>query len=293
MLNGGERNSKFLNSYILFFYFMLEKFQKNGKYLMLALDHRGSFKKYVRKENPEAVSDAEIVSAKKLIIDALYDDMSGVLIDPDWGLPAYQEKEKPFLLCIEKTGYSESAGERTTELQYSAEELADLGASGVKLLLYFNPAASNVNEQLATAKDVADQCDEVGLPLFLEIVTYGEEAKIDKGSVIVRSIEMLLDNDIVPAVFKLEYPESPEACAAVSDMLALRKIPWILLTGGEDYDTFKERLIVAVKHGAVGFLAGRAIWQEMAGFTDEASRIKFINEVARNRFKDICEIAGN
>ena len=271
---------------------MLEKFQKNGKYLMLALDHRGSFKKYVRKDNPEMVSDAEIISAKKLIIDALYDDMSGVLVDPNWGLPAYQGREKPFLLCIEKTGYSESAGERTTELQYTAEELADLGASGVKLLLYFNPIASNVNEQLETAKKVAAQCSEVGLPYFLEIVTYGEEAKIDRGSVIIKSIGMLLDFNVKPDVFKLEFPESPEACSTISEMLAPKKIPWILLTGGEDYDTFRERLIIAVKHGAVGFLAGRAIWQEMADFTDEASRAKFINEVATKRFKDICEIAA-
>ena len=66
-------------------------------------------------------------------------------------------------------------------------------------------------------------------------------------------------------------------------------MPWILLTRGEPYDVFKEQLKTAIDAGAQGFLAGRAIWQEMANYTGEA-RKDFLQTIARNRFAEICNI---
>jgi tagatose-1,6-bisphosphate aldolase len=64
-------------------------FTKNGKYLMLALDHRGSFKKLINPINPEEVDHFNAVEAKKAIIEAVFNQMSGVLLDTDYGLEAY------------------------------------------------------------------------------------------------------------------------------------------------------------------------------------------------------------
>ncbi|MDD2758016.1 MAG: DUF2090 domain-containing protein [Patescibacteria group bacterium] len=269
---------------------MLADFQKDGKYLMLALDHRGSFKKYVNKNNPEAVTDADIAGVKKMIIDAVYEDMSGVLIDPDWGLPAYAEREKPFLLCAEKTGYTDNEGERLTELQYSVEELKALGARGIKLFLYYNPAAVNRSAQIATAKKVLADCRTAGLPLFLEFVTYGNETLgKTRSEWVLKTVQEFLEAAVVADVFKLEYPGDAESCAKVTGMLG--KTPWILLTRGEPYEVFKKQLQSAIDAGAVGFLAGRAIWQEIAEYTDDAGRREFLNNVAKKRFNEICAIA--
>lgn len=269
----------------------LEKFRINGKFLMLALDHRGSFKKFVNKADPESVSDEEMVKVKKMIIDSVAEDMSGVLVDPKWGLPAYTDRTKPFLLCTEKTGYVETGGDRTTEIEYAPSDLKKMGASGVKLLLYMNPDAANCGMQMATAKKSIDDSHAAGLPLFLEFVTYGnEEAGKPRSEWVLRSVEMFLKAGIIPDVFKLEFPGDAKSCKKITGML--KDKPWILLTRGEPYEVFVEQLKTAVAAGAVGFLAGRAIWQEVADFSGDAGRRKFLKEVSAGRFKEICGIAA-
>ncbi len=258
---------------------------------MLALDHRGSFKKFINKSDPESVTDEEIIKVKKMIIDATRDDFSGVLVDPDLGLKAFENPDKPYLLCIEKTGYSEEKGERTTQLEYTVEQLKEKGASGVKILLYFNPEASNCSAQLETARIVLNDCRALDMPLFLEIVTYGNEAIAkDRSEWVLRSVDDFLRENIVPDVFKLEYPGDAIACKKITSMLG--RTPWILLTRGEPYEVFLEQLMTAYANGAVGFLAGRAIWQEVANYEDDDERERFLNTIASERFKEICDVVA-
>lgn len=258
---------------------------------MLALDHRGSFKKFINKSSPDSVTDEEMIKVKKMIIDATRDDFSGVLIDPEWGLPAYESPEKPYLLCLEKTGYTEEKGERTTEIEYTVEQLKEMGADGAKILLYFNPEASNCAVQLDTAAKVLAQSKSAGIPLFLEIVTYGNEgAAKTRSEWVLRSVEAFQKAGVVPDVFKLEYPGDDESCKKISSMLGAT--PWILLTRGEPYDVFVEQLGSAARNGAAGFLAGRAIWQEIANYDNDEDRKRFLDTVARERFQEICEIVA-
>lgn len=305
-------------------------FQKNGRYLMLALDHRGSFKKNVNKKNPEATTDAEIIGVKSMIIGAVNEFMSGVLIDPTWGLPAYRKvfssatpssspswKEgevvatpsaregvggagaKPYLLCLEKTGYTEKQGERLNELQYTGAELKKWGASGAKLLIYSNPGdAETTKKQIATSKKALEEAHKNGLPLFLEFVTYGnEELGKSRSEWVLNSLKMYIEAGVVPDVWKLEYPASSagrpgdlDSCKKITSMVG--KTPWILLTRGESFDVFRAQLKDAAAAGAVGFLAGRALWQEIADYTDEKSRKKFLDKVVRKRFKEINKIVA-
>ena len=269
----------------------LKQFTNNNRFLMLALDHRGSFKKYIS-QNPEAVTDGDVVKAKRMIIGSLTDLFSGVLIDPAFvkttaGKPSYADK--PYLLCLEKTGYVENDSERITELEYTAEQLKALGASGTKLLLYFNPEAKNCEVQMATAKEALADSHRNDLPFFLEIVTYGNEAA-GKGRAewVKRSVKMLLANSIVPDVWKLEFPDDLESCQEVTKLA--QETPWILLTRGESFDVFKEQLRVAVAAGAVGFLAGRALWQEFGQYPDEVSQNEFLIDLVRPRFEEISRI---
>lgn len=267
-----------------------EMFKKNGKYLMLALDHRDSFKKFVNPVDPDSVTDKDLIENKAAIIEATENDFSGVLLDPDWGVPAYRSKSKPYLLCLEKTGYVEDGHDRLTQLEYTAKQLKDWGASGVKLLLYFNPLAHDCADQLEVAKIAIQDARVNHLPLFLEIVTYGnEELGKTRGEWVINSLQQFLDNNIIPEVFKLEYPGDEATCRKITTML--HKTPWILLTRGEPYAVFKEQLRIAIKAGASGFLAGRAVWQEMKDYPDFNMRKEFLNTEAKKRFAEICAIA--
>lgn len=269
----------------------LSNFAKKGKYLMLALDHRGSFKKYVNKNNPDAASDREITNVKTLIIKASDQLMSGILIDPVWGLPAYKKSKvkKPYLLCLEKTGYVEDKGERITELQYTASQIKKWGASGTKLLVYFNPEAQSCHKQLEVSRAAFEDSHKNNLPLFLEIVTYGNEEKgKSRSEWVLRSLEAFIKANIRPDVFKLEYPDNAASCRKITKMLG--RTPWILLTRGETFDVFQKQLKDAIAAGAVGFLAGRALWQEIGDCQDIQSRLKFVKTI-KKRFQALAKIA--
>jgi tagatose-1,6-bisphosphate aldolase len=267
----------------------ISPFQKNNKILMLALDQRGSFRRLLNPENTLDIEEDEAIEAKKEIIRHLIQLPSGILLDTQYGLPAYMELDlpepKPFLLAAEKTGYKESGDERVTEILHTAEELRDYGAAGVKLLVYYNKDARTSLDQIQTSKEVLDDAHSVNLPLFLEIVHYQQEPNVPE------TVQTFLDAGVKPDVFKLEYPGSAEECKAVTELLQKHKIPWIILTAGVDYDVFEERLEVAIGNGCNGFLAGRAIWKDWFLLEDPKEKEKFLKEEMAQRFQKICDIA--
>ena len=269
----------------------LSKFTKDGKFLMLALDHRGSFKKLMNPQDSESVTDEDIISLKNEIIEALKDQFSALLIDETWGLEACHEvcQIKPFLLPLEKTGYTDESGERITELEYSVQQLKDMGANGAKLLLYFSPDTKSVSKQLEIARDVMKDCRQARLPFFLEVVTYQliHDRNIVDANLVINSVRKFIDNGIVPDVWKLEYPGSLEACQELSNLVG--NTPWILLTGGKSFEEFKPELENAIRGGASGFLAGRALWQEICTMEGNEKQ-KFLRETLSSRFAQISEI---
>ncbi|MDO8429319.1 MAG: DUF2090 domain-containing protein [Candidatus Daviesbacteria bacterium] len=267
----------------------LDQFKKDDKFLMLALDHRGSFKKLINSEDPESVSYEAVSSLKGEIIKSVEDQFSAVLLDQEYGLAAF-DKSKPFLLPLEKSGYTDQAGERLTEIGYKVSDLKNDGASGAKILLYFNPHLKTAKTQLETARQVLDECKQNNFPLFLEIVTYvsgSEDIKPLRAGLVLDSVRIFIESGIIPDVWKLEYPGNFEACREISKLVG--DTPWILLTRGDSFETFSEELKEAIRAGAKGFLAGRALWQEVGGLEGEA-KDKFLKEVLPTRFSEISKI---
>ncbi|KKQ08728.1 MAG: Tagatose-bisphosphate aldolase [Candidatus Daviesbacteria bacterium GW2011_GWA1_36_8] len=266
---------------------------------MLAFDHRGSFKKMMNPSDPEVVSDAEAIELKKKIIDSLREKFSAVLIDQDIGFKAYEPKDKPFLLPVEKSGYEKQGKERITDLEYSLDSLINNGASGAKILIWFNPYAESAQIQIETCKKLIEECKQKDFPFFLEIRTYDGENEADKMSeperekINIDSLKMFLRHKVYPDVYKLEYPGSAIACQTFTAALALeeKQIPWIMLTMGASFDEFCKELEIASVRGCQGFLAGRALWQEACSLKDEELE-KFLSETLPERFQKISEIVS-
>lgn len=274
---------------------LTEKFKSGEKFLMLALDHRGSFKKLISPQDPESVSDETVMTLKEDIIKSLLDDVSGLLVDEVYGLPAYDallkichDCSKPFILPLEKSGFREDAAGRFTDLEYNVIQLIELGASGAKLLLYINPFLESAKHQLEIAKKALEDCRRYKTPLFIEFVTYGEDKENSREKLIVGALEYFLQANVVPDVFKLEYPGSLEGCSKISKILG--DTPWILLTRGEDFETFSKQLEEAVQAGCQGFLAGRALWQEVCKLEGEEKQ-RFLTNTLPERFRAIAQIA--
>lgn len=270
----------------------LSSFTKDGKFLMLAIDHRESFRKILNPHHPEMIKKGEIIKIKAEIINSLKGRFSGLLIDPEYGLPAYKSlglTEENYLLSIEKSGYQEFGDERVTQLEYQVDQLKKMGASGVKLLIYFNPYVKTAQAQLKTAAKVWRDCQVAKLPFFLEIVTYYTEATaLPRLNLVTESVKRFLGYGIRADVFKLDYPKDEASCQLITKILG--RIPWVLLSRGENFEIFKKQLEMAVENGASGFLAGRALWQEIGNYQNENERKIFLNAVVKKRFQEIASI---
>ena len=253
---------------------------------MLALDHRGSFQRLAGLDKTRD----ELIEFKKEIILPLLREVSGLLIDNDYGLPAYKEVseeldlQKSFLMPLEGSGYRQEEG-RVAQVKYSAEYLKDQGASGAKLLIYLHPQYQLAfKEQLEIIEEVLGDCEKNDLPLFLEILTYGEDHK----KLILPVLERIIEKKIRPAVFKLEYPGSIEDCQKITDLL--KPTPWVLLSRGiVSFEEFQGQLDQAVLSGASGFLVGRALWQEVFEYQGK-KRKEFLGEELITRFLKISNI---
>lgn len=71
------------------------------------------------------------------------------------------------------------------------------------------------------------------------------------------------------------------------------RLPWVLLSAGADFDSFRKQVAIVCKAGASGFLAGRALWQEGAQIRSRKDRMSFFRNTAAPRLKELAEIADS
>lgn len=266
-------------------------FRRSNPYLILALDHRSSLRKLLNSQNPKAVTPAEITHWKKTALKALLPLVTHVLVDPDYGLPVIEsigKDDKKLILSIEKSGYQEVSGERVSALEYSVEELKNLGTDIIKLLIYFNPRAQSAGQQKALIKKVSLSCEKYNLPFLLEIVPYAlpqEEGNPQSREIILESAQAIMDLNCKIDIYKTCYP-GDKICRQLTDIL---DIPWVLLSGGENFVAYKKHLTIAMQNGASGFAAGRALWQDFTKWPKE-NWSAFFENVVKKKLEEIIKI---
>ncbi|MGC3221303.1 tagatose-bisphosphate aldolase, partial [Enterococcus faecium] len=76
----------------------------------LAIDQRGALKKMIAKFQNQSATDEQIINYKKIISSELTPYASAILLEPEYGLPAAEVRDKNagLLLANEKTGYDAS-----------------------------------------------------------------------------------------------------------------------------------------------------------------------------------------
>ncbi|MGA8848667.1 MAG: tagatose 1,6-diphosphate aldolase [Dehalococcoidia bacterium] len=283
-----------------------------GIMTMCAIDHRGALKRALNEKNPAAVSYQDMVDFKLDLCQAVAPFASAILLDPEYGagqavaaglLPA----SKGLLVSMEKTGYSGDSTARITELLpgWSVKKVKRMGASAVKLLIYLRPDLKDVaSKQLDLVARLADQCLEEDIAFLVEPVSYAIEeggasskkfAEKKPGLVIETARQITaLPIDVLkaefPADIKFEQDEGKllELCQELNQT---SRLPWVLLSAGVDFDSFRKQVEIACKAGASGFLAGRALWQEGAQIRSREARMNFFQNTAAPRLQELAEIA--
>lgn len=286
---------------------------KNGHFIICAMDHRESMMDMIGQGHPEKVKYQDMVEYKQELCQALAPVSSAVLLDPIYGAaPCISANslsgEKGLLVSIEATGYQGKKTNRITKLQenWSVEKIKLMGASAVKLLLYYRPDLVKESQaQLDTVKKVADDCLKYDIPFLVEPKAYPIENEredsleyaLKKPALVTKTAADItsLPVDVLKAEFPgdLRYHKDEGLLADYCQSLnESTKIPWAILSAGVDFEHFEKEVEIACRAGASGFLAGRAIWQEAMHLKNRADRIKYLNTVAIERMKRLNEITA-
>lgn len=272
-----------------------------GTFTALALDHRQN----LRKANPAFVSDEQLSRFKLDVTSALACEATAVLLDPEVSAAqAVSEGGIPnhvgLVVAVESTGYTGDATARHARIipGWSVEKAKRMGASAIKLLVYYHPDSSTAKEIEDFTSHVAEDCKKQDLALMLEPLSYSLDenrnlSSDEKRYVVVETARRLtpLNVDLLKAEFPLDVADMDEskwaqACAEIS---AASIVPWILLSAAVDYETFLRQVTVACHAGASGIAVGRAVWKEAVMLNGE-ERMKFLQTVGRERISRLTAL---
>ncbi len=264
-----------------------------GAFTALALDHRQN----LRKANPAFVDDAELSRFKLDVTSALASYGTAVLLDPE--VSAAQAaaagvipKHVGLVVAVESTGYGGDSTARKAQIipGWSVEKAKRMGASAIKLLVYYHPDSPTAQETEDFTAHIAEECKTHDLAFMLEPLSYSltdqKLSSAEKRHVVVESAKRLtpLGADILKAEFPLDTAETNQALwrEACEEISSVTDIPWILLSAAVEYETFLQQVIVACNTGASGIAVGRAVWKEAVMMESEERQL-FLRNVAAER----------
>jgi tagatose 1,6-diphosphate aldolase len=280
-----------------------------GTFTCLALDHRQNLRRALNPPDPGSVSDLDLTRFKMDVTAALAGSATAVLLDPQFSaaqaiasgiLPGHI----PLVVAVESTGYGGEPTARQSQILpgWSVEKAKRMGASMIKLLVYFHPDSPTAGEIEAFVRQVAEECTRLDFGLMLEPLSYSLVAdkklsSVEKRHVVTETACRLTfpGVDVLKAEFPLEIAADPlesEWAKACEEISSASRVPWILLSAAVDYDTYLRQVKVACQAGASGCAVGRAVWQEAIGLNGEA-RTTFLREVARPRLETLADLCSD
>lgn len=265
---------------------------EQGVISALAFDQLGALKRMMAKYQTGEPTVEQIEQLKVLVAEELTQYASSILLDPEYGLPATEARNKNcgLLLAYEKTGYDVNAKGRLPDclVEWSAKRLKEQGADAVKFLLYYDvddEEQINIQKQ-AYIERIGSECVAEDIPFFLEVLSYDDNIA-DNGSVEFAKVKPRKVNEAMKLfseprfnvdVLKVEVPVNmkyvegfadgevvytkEEAAQHFRDQEAATNLPYIYLSAGVSAELFQETLKFAHEAGAKfnGVLCGRATW---------------------------------
>ena len=285
----------------------------NGLLTICAIDHRGALQRAMNEKNPDAITYQDMVDFKLDLCQSVAPYVSAVLLDPIYGAaPAIAASILPghigLLVSIEKTGYSGEKTARITELlpDWSVEKVKRMGASAVKLLVYFRPDRKDIaSRQLELIAKVAEQCVEEDIPLLVEPMSYPvDEVGVSPSKFAEIKPELVIETarqitSLPIDILKAEFPadigfeqDERKLLHLCKELDQASRLPWVLLSAGSDFKTFRKQVEIACKAGASGFLAGRALWQDGVKIHPRKKRMDFFKGISAPRLKELTALVN-
>ena len=253
------------------------------------------------------VAFADVVAAKRLIVESLAPYCSSMLFDPNFAMPAAVDilpATCGLIVTLEEHRTEESVGGRKSRAipNWSVDKIRAIGGDAVKVLAWYRPdaAADVIAHQKDFVRQVGADCRRNDIPFVFELLVYpflgpaGHTADYVESpgklpQLVIDSVAEFAKPEYGVDLFKLESPvavaalpsRGADAAArdaqrqfdAIGEICAKAGAPWVLLSGGASTEMFARVLDYSYAAGASGFLAGRTIWLDAvrANYPDKAA----------------------
>jgi tagatose-1,6-bisphosphate aldolase len=272
----------------------------DGYFLICALDHLSDFQELLDKDITK-VSYQRTGEAKIDLIRGLAGECTAFLLDARFGLAqAIVSGALPgsvgLMGSIEDEDYKPSTETRKTRFRtnWGIRQMKMLGVDVCKLLWFYRPDSSVAEHQRDLVRNLFAECSSLSLPLVVEPIWYpleGEDAKSPKWRE--HRVEGIIEsareaNSLGVDMLKVEFPgyvDDEAGCAKALDACrrldASVNVPWVILSAGVGYESFKTQVEIACSAGASGFLAGRSIWRDAASTHEPQARKKAAQDAVR------------
>jgi tagatose-1,6-bisphosphate aldolase len=277
---------------------------ESATFACLALDHRQNLRRALNPADPASVSDLELTGFKLDVIASLAGAATAVLLDPQYSAAQsiagrILPRTAALVVAVESTGYGGEPAARQSQILpgWSVEKAKRMGASMIKLLVYYHPDSATAAEIEAFVRQVAQECSQHDLALMLEPLSYPLAAdqrlsSAEKRRVVSESARRLTvpGVDVLKVEFPLDISSDPDesewdkACREIS---SFSQVPWILLSAAEDYPAYLRQVAVACQAGASGCAVGRAVWKEAVALAGQ-HRLAFLKEIALPRLETLA-----
>lgn len=277
----------------------------HGHFSILAIDHRGNLVTEMQKARGREVSAAEVSQFKNAVARYLLPAASAILTDPDYGFGGVVNGDiggKTGLIApLEVTNYDVHPSQRQTDFidGWGIEKIKHYGGSGVKLLLYYHPQASNAAAQTELVDRIVEQCQANAIPFFLEPIAYSLDSQqplkdAERRQVVIESARHFSQRGIT--ILKTEFPLDAQETTdthtwleALNELDAACHVPWALLSGGTTFETFLIQTQLACQAGASGVMVGRAVWAEAVKL-EGVELIEFLKSTGYSRMLVLTEV---
>jgi tagatose-1,6-bisphosphate aldolase len=274
----------------------------SGCMMVIACDQRGGMRSLLAAtpEEQAKIDNRILGDTKADITRYLASGAACVLVDPVCAVPSLVDegilpRDTALLIGIDASGWDTSPeGYRISKMVdgIDARRVRALGGTGGKIMIYLRMDHEAPNAQnLATLKATIDDFAREDLLLVVEFLTYQlqgesrEEYETIFPTLVQEGTRACLN--VGSKVLKVPYPGSEEACAEVTRIAG--QVPWAVLSAGVDHGVFLGQVEAAIKNGASGVIAGRALWKDCISLDRKVSKER-LSTIGLSRLREIQEV---
>lgn len=272
-----------------------------GGFAMLAVDQREAMRlMFAASGHPKPIADSVLTDFKVAATRILSPYASAVLADKQFCLDQIVSQGAVAESCgliVAADHFVPGNGIPVDSVEIDKavdpHKARQMGAKAMKLLVLWRedePAQT----RLAMVEEFVQRCRSAGLISIIEPVVRPPRCgwEFDKESAIVAAAAEL--GGTGADLYKAEMPLGGKgdeqtlltACRKLNEQM---KMPWVILSSGVDADIFGRAVRIAMKAGASGFLAGRAVWASVIGAQDPQTMLRDISVPRLQRLAEIVD----